>query len=128
MREHDGDVVREPVTLQQVRSLIIEPKADREVTRGELTIRGVAWSGAAPIARVEVRIGDDPWQEVQLVGERHGHSWQWWELITRVDRPGPTVVRARATDLAGRTQLEEPQWNRLGYGNNTIQKVSVYAK
>jgi len=127
-REQDGHVVREPVTLQQVRSLIIEPKADREVTRGELTIRGVAWSGAAPIARVEVRIGDDPWQEVQLVGERHGHSWQWWELITRVDRPGPTVVRARATDLAGRTQLEEPQWNRLGYGNNTIQKVSVYAK
>ena len=127
-REQDGHVVREPVTLQQVRSLIIEPNADREVTRGELTIRGVAWSGAAPIARVEVGIGDDLFQEAQLVGERRRHSWQWWELITRVDRPGPTAVRARATDLAGGTQLEEPQWNRLGYANNAIQKVSVYVK
>ncbi len=127
-RERDGRVVREPVTLQHVRSLITEPTANQEVTRGELTIRGVAWSGAAAIARVEVSIGDDLWQEAHLIGERPTHSWQWWELITRIDRPGPTVVRARATDLASRTQLEEPEWNRLGYGNNAMQKVSVYAK
>ena len=27
-----------------------------------MVIRGVAWSGAAPIARVEVSIGDGDWQ------------------------------------------------------------------
>jgi hypothetical protein len=48
------------VTLQRVCSLITEPEPDSEVEQGELPIRGVAWSGAAPITRVEVRIGDSP--------------------------------------------------------------------
>jgi hypothetical protein len=34
-------------------------------------------------------------------------------------------IRARATDLAGRTQPEEPEWNRYGYGNNAVQRVIV---
>ena len=34
-------------------------------------------------------------------------------------------VRARATDLGGRTQPEDPEWNRLGYANNAIQRVVV---
>jgi len=48
--------VREPVTLQRVRSLITEPGPEQEVACGELAIRGVAWSGAAHIARVEVDV------------------------------------------------------------------------
>jgi hypothetical protein len=36
-----------------------------------------------------------------------------------------TSLRARATDLAGRTQPEQPAWNRLGYGGNAIQEASV---
>jgi DMSO/TMAO reductase YedYZ molybdopterin-dependent catalytic subunit len=121
----DGQVIREPLTLQRVRTLITEPAADEEVDRGERAIRGVAWSGAAPIARVEVNVDDGSWQEAHLVGERHRHSWQWWELISYLDRPGPTTIRARATDLAGRTQSGQPEWNRLGYGNNAIQELSV---
>ncbi len=121
----EGEVIREPVTLQRVRSLITEPGADEEVQLGELVVRGVAWSGAAPIARVEVSLGDGRWQEARLVGERKRHSWQWWELIAHIDRPGPLVLRARATDLAGRTQPEEQEWNRLGYGNNAVREVAV---
>jgi len=120
-----GDVVREPVTLQRVRALITEPGPDQEKEHGELLVRGVAWSGAAPIARVEVSIGSGPWQTARLLGERHRHSWQWWELSTRQDRPGRVSLRARATDLAGRTQPDAPEWNRLGYGVNAIQEVSV---
>lgn len=123
--QRDGQLVREPVSLQRVRSLITEPGPDAEVERGELAIRGVAWSGAAPIARVEVKIGGGPWQDGRLVGERKRHSWQAWELIARVEQPGSTVVSARATDMAGRTQPNSPEWNRLGYGNNAIQKVRV---
>jgi DMSO/TMAO reductase YedYZ molybdopterin-dependent catalytic subunit len=123
--KRDGEIVREPLSLQEVRSLITEPSGDKEIGRGELAVRGVAWSGAAPIARVDVSIGSGPWQQAQLVGERKLHSWQWWELITRIDEPDTTVVRARATDLGGRTQPEAPEWNRLGYGNNAIQEVPV---
>ena len=118
-------VVREPVSLQHVRSLITEPEPDSEVEQGELPIRGVAWSGAAPIAHVEVRIHDGPWQDARLVGERKRHSWQGWELIAHLEQPGPIVISARATDMASRTQPDSPEWNRLGYGNNAIQKVRV---
>jgi len=67
--QRGGQLIREPVSLQRVRSLITEPEPDTEVEPGGLPIRGVAWSGAAPIARVEVRIGDGPWQNARLMGE-----------------------------------------------------------
>jgi DMSO/TMAO reductase YedYZ molybdopterin-dependent catalytic subunit len=121
----EGGIVREPVTLQRVRALITDPSPDQEVPRGELAVRGVAWSGAAPIARVEVSVNGDRWQDARLSGERQRHRWQWWELITRTDAPGPLTVRARATDLAGRTQPDVAEWNRLGYGNNAVQQITL---
>ena len=121
----DGQVVSEPVTLQRVRALITEPTPQTDVRAGELAIRGVAWSGAAPIARVEVSMNGGSWQEARLVSERNRTSWQWWELITRVEKSDQMILRARATDLAGRTQPDRAEWNRLGYGNNAIQEVPV---
>ena len=121
----DGQLVREPVALQQVRALITEPAANQEIPGGDLTVRGVAWSGAVPIARVDVSVGGGPWQQAVLTGERRRHAWQWWELITTIDTTGVVELRARATDLAGRVQPVEAEWNRLGYGNNSIQKVPV---
>jgi DMSO/TMAO reductase YedYZ molybdopterin-dependent catalytic subunit len=117
----DGD----PVSLQRVRSLIIEPAADETAEPGDITIRGLAWSGAAPIARVEVRIDDAPWQPATLTGERRRHSWQWWEHPARIPGPGAVTIRARATDLAGRTQPDQPQWNALGYANNAVHEVRL---
>jgi DMSO/TMAO reductase YedYZ molybdopterin-dependent catalytic subunit/rhodanese-related sulfurtransferase/glyoxylase-like metal-dependent hydrolase (beta-lactamase superfamily II) len=123
--ERDGTTVREPVRLQQVRSLITEPQRNEDIASGDLVIRGVAWSGAAPIARVDVSVGNGPWQSARMVGERHRHSWQWWELLTRIDESGPTTLRARATDLAGLTQPDQLRWNRHGYGGNAIEAVDI---
>jgi DMSO/TMAO reductase YedYZ molybdopterin-dependent catalytic subunit len=123
--QRNGSTVREPVRLQNVRSVITEPAAGQDVTMGDLVIRGVAWSGAAPIKKVEVSVGGAPWQTASLVGERRRHSWQRWELLTRIDSPGQVALRARATDLAGRTQPERPPWNRLGYGGNAVQDLPI---
>jgi DMSO/TMAO reductase YedYZ molybdopterin-dependent catalytic subunit len=123
--ERDGGVVREPVRLQRVRALIAEPCDGDSVAGEEFIVRGVAWSGAAPIDRVDVAICGGAWQPARLIGERRRHSWQWWELLTHTDARGPGTVRARATDLAGQTQPEQPEWNRLGYGGNAIQQVSI---
>jgi DMSO/TMAO reductase YedYZ molybdopterin-dependent catalytic subunit/rhodanese-related sulfurtransferase/glyoxylase-like metal-dependent hydrolase (beta-lactamase superfamily II) len=120
----EGD--REPVTLQRVRALITEPADGETLPVGETTVRGVAWSGAAPIDRVEISIDDRPWQPARLIGERQPHRWQWWELHIRLDQPGPHTIQARATDLAARTQPATPPWNRHGYGNNAIQSVLVH--
>jgi DMSO/TMAO reductase YedYZ molybdopterin-dependent catalytic subunit len=121
----DGREVREPVTLQRVRALITEPAPGQEASPGELVVRGVAWSGAAPVARVEVSVDGGDWREARLVGERKRHSWQWWELIARFERKGEVTLRARASDFAGRTQPDQAEWNRLGYGNNGIHAVTA---
>jgi DMSO/TMAO reductase YedYZ molybdopterin-dependent catalytic subunit len=123
--QRDRQTVHEPVTLQRVRSLLTDPEADAQVQAGDLKLRGVAWSGAAPIARVDVSVNGGPWREARMVGDRSRTRWQWWECLIAVDRPGPLEIRTRATDMAGRAQPEAPEWNRLGYGNNAIQTVRV---
>ena len=123
--QRDGTIVREPVRFQQVRSLITEPTPDAVLPVGDVVIRGVAWSGAAPIERVEVSVADRPWKQAQLLTHRPTHGWLWWELLTRLEDRGSTTVRARATDLAGRVQPERPEWNRLGYGGNAIHAIEV---
>jgi DMSO/TMAO reductase YedYZ molybdopterin-dependent catalytic subunit len=120
--EQEGGVP-EPVALQRVRALITEPRQGDTLHRGDTTVRGVAWSGAAPIARVDVAV-DGVWHSTRLVGGHSRYSWQRWELPIRLERSGPTTIRARATDFADRAQPDEPAWNRLGYGNNAIQSVT----
>jgi DMSO/TMAO reductase YedYZ molybdopterin-dependent catalytic subunit len=117
----DGD----PVSLQRVRSLIIEPAPGEAIGPGDIMIRGVAWSGAARIAKVEVSIDGNPWQPAMLAGDRYQQSWQWWELPARLTSSDGTAIRARATDLAGRTQPSKPHWNSLGYANNAIHEVRL---
>ncbi len=123
--QRDGATVREPVRLQRVRSVITSPTDHDDIDAGDVTIRGVAWSGAAPIASVDVSVGEGLWQPAQLIGEQHRHSWQRWELLTATVERGTTTLRSRATDFAGRVQPERPEWNRLGYGSNAIQIVPV---
>jgi DMSO/TMAO reductase YedYZ molybdopterin-dependent catalytic subunit len=115
---------REPVTRMQVRALITEPNQGAEIARGDITIRGVAWSGVAPIERVDINTGG-AWHQANLIGEPSRQAWQRWELVARIDASGPAMLRARATDCAGRVQPEHAEWNRLGYGNNSIQDVAI---
>ena len=115
----------EPLTLQRVRSLITEPAPGTRTDPGDIVIRGLAWSGAAPIARVEVCIGDAPWRPATLASDRHRHSWQRWELSARLTRPQTVTIQARATDQAGWTQPDQPPWNPLGYANNAIHEVRL---
>jgi DMSO/TMAO reductase YedYZ molybdopterin-dependent catalytic subunit len=126
--ERDGVVTSEPVGRQRVRALITQPGADEAVGLGTLAIRGFAWSGVAPISRVEVSIDHKPWQPARLLGRISTYEWQRWELITEIDRPGRATIRARATDSADRTQPEVPEWNRSGYGNNAVQELGFRVK
>ena len=121
----DGREEREPVTTLNVRALIVAPGSGMNIPLGETAIRGVAWSGAASIAKVEVSLNGGPWREARMIGEGRRGAWQWWELLSSLEQPGPLVIRARATDTAGRTQPDQAEWNRLGYGNNSVHAVTV---
>jgi len=114
----------EPVTHQKVRSLITQPEDGAAVRAGRFVIRGLAWSGSAPVTRVDVSLGSGRWTEAALSGS-HRHAWKQWEMTAQVERPGRLTIRSRATDASGQTQPEHAPWNRLGYGNNSIQTVAV---
>jgi DMSO/TMAO reductase YedYZ molybdopterin-dependent catalytic subunit len=122
-----GRIESEPVTLQRVHSLIVEPQAGKAISRGEIAIRGLAWSGAAPIARVEVSVCAGAWREARLVGESLRYGWRGWEIEANIETPGPIELRVRATDAAGNSQPDRAEWNRLGYGNNSIQRIRIMA-
>jgi DMSO/TMAO reductase YedYZ molybdopterin-dependent catalytic subunit len=116
---------REPVRLQKVRSVITRPGDGQQFPVGVLIVRGLAWSGAAPIAGVEVSVADGRWQKARLVGAGPPHGWQQWEFLASGLRPGETRIRSRAADLAGNVQPEQPEWNRLGYEANFVHEVRV---
>lgn len=121
----DGTVVRQPVSALRVRALITEPASGDRLPDRAFTVRGVAWSGAAPVTRVMVSVSDGPWRPARLAGKPGPHSWQRWELPVRPAASGEVTIRARATDRAGHTQPVQPEWNRLGYGGNFIHEVTV---
>ena len=124
--KRDGDVVTEPVGNLRVRALITSPLDGQTVEAGHLAVSGVAWSGIAPIARVDVTVDDGPWRRARMLDRPSRYGWQKWELTTRV-KSGEISIRARATDRLGNTQPVRAEWNRLGYGNNAIQKTTVRA-
>jgi DMSO/TMAO reductase YedYZ molybdopterin-dependent catalytic subunit len=121
----DGREEREPVTLLNVRALIVTPESGMRLPRGETVIRGVAWSGAATIAKVDVSVNGGSWREARMIGEARRGAWQWWELLASLEQAGPLVIRARATDTAGRVQPDRAEWNRLGYGNNSVHAIAA---
>lgn len=70
----NGTMVREPARLQNLRSVLIEPAVGQDLTSGDLAIRAMAWSGAAPVGRVEVSGVGGPWQNARLISQRQRHN------------------------------------------------------
>ncbi len=121
-----------PVTRMRPRSLMAPPgipdfmTRDRIVESGQVLLEGRAWSGKAPITRVEVSIdGGTTWGEAELSRDfADDYAWCGWSFRWDAS-PGEHVLCSRATDRTGETQPLEPEWNVGGYENNAVQLVSV---
>jgi sulfane dehydrogenase subunit SoxC len=123
-----------PVTRQTVRALLVPPgipdlmSRERFVFPGEHRLVGCAWSGVAPIVRVEVSDdGGEKWHDADL-GEAPGpHAWTPWRYDWQVPRAGSYVLCPRATDAAGNTQPldQSATWNYQGHASNQVQRVPV---
>ncbi|MGI5400744.1 sulfite oxidase [Streptomyces sp. CA-135486] len=122
----------EPVTKIAPRALMVPPgfpdfmSRNRVVRPGEVRLEGRAWSGRAPVARVEVSTdGGGSWSEAGLSPE-DGHRWAWrrWQTSWAAT-PGSHVLAVRATDADGHTQPLTQPWNRGGFANNLVQRVRV---
>lgn len=118
---------KEPVRWMRVKALLVSPAEGTALSAGEpVELRGQAWSGRAPVVKVEVSVdGVDAWQEARLLGEPAAGRWSAFTLTLPPLEPGRHTLRCRATDALGETQPDAPPWNRLGYGNNAVQAVVV---
>ena len=115
-----------PVTAMRVRSIISSPEDGARVDGGKVEIRGSAWSGAGPIARVEVSAdAGETWIDAAVRPTASAHAAAAWTALVPLRGTGELEIRARATDAVGNTQPDLPPWNELGYGNNAIQRITV---
>lgn len=120
-----------PVDRIAVRSLLVPPGVPdfltrrRHVDAGPCRLEGRAWSGTAPIERVEVS-GDDgaTWAEADLAPAVGPHAWVGWHADWEAT-PGDHVLCCRATDADGHTQPMEHRWNLGGYAVTTVHRVPV---
>jgi DMSO/TMAO reductase YedYZ molybdopterin-dependent catalytic subunit len=130
-RQRPGEI-GEPITRIAARALIFPPGIPdfmsriRIVRPGRVPLTGRAWSGRAPITRVEVSAdGCRSWVDARLEPDA-GHVWAWrrWTFDWHA-APGRYVLAARATDAAGNTQPIHQLWNRGGFANNLVHRVRV---
>lgn len=123
---YERDREKRPVDVMRVKALVIAPESGAGVPRGRVTVWGWAWSGAAPVAAVDVSLDGEPWQPASLEPALAPHAWRRFSRVFVVDEPGRHVARARARDGAGRVQPDVATWNKHGYGNNAIVPVPFY--
>jgi hypothetical protein len=113
-----------PVREMLVKSLIVSPEAGSVIPRGQVVVRGQAWSGKGEIVKVEVTVdGGEQWQEARLLGTPSPYAWRAWEFEWAATEPGRHVLRARATDASGQSQPATARWNAYGYGSNAVRPV-----
>jgi DMSO/TMAO reductase YedYZ molybdopterin-dependent catalytic subunit len=132
MRTSDEEA-GEPLTRMLPRSLMMPPgipdfaTRDRAVARGSYVLEGRAWSGLAPIERVEVSVDRGRnWNDADLAPDALGPwAWRGWTRVWEPRDPGEYVLGSRAHDAGGNVQPDEPSWNLGGYANNAVQWVRV---
>lgn len=118
-----------PVTRIRPRALMIPPgfpdflTRKRTVERGNVTLRGRAWSGQGAVVRVDVGV-DGAWAEAVLDEPVGAFAWRAWSLAWEAP-PGDYLLSCRAVDGTGQTQPTLAPWNLQGMGNNLVQTVPV---
>ena len=114
-----------PLREIEPRAVITSPADGADLGGGSLEIRGYAWSGHAPIQRVE--LSDSSAKSLgsaTLRGATTPYAWREFGLAVSLE-PGEHALVARATDAAGKTQPLQPRWNALGYANNAVRPTRI---
>src|SRR5581483_6258512 len=90
----------EVITDMPVKSLITAPREGfRSISDIPLTIRGQAWSGHVPVAKVEVSLdGGASWRPAPLKPAAGRFAWRRFELVAHRPPRGEIEIIACATD------------------------------
>ena len=119
-----------PVSRIQPRALVVPPGFPDFMTRrrivdaGTVPLFGRAWSGRAPITRVELSVdGGLSWSPATLGEPAARFAWRGW-TFSWAATPGAYTLCVRAVDELGGQPVEQP-WNLQGMANNMAQRVAV---
>jgi len=116
------DTVRE----MPVKSVVAWPGEGERIPRGPHTVFGFAWSGHAPIQRVEVSTDEQrTWLAARLTHGEGSLAWTRWDYDWTPDASGVARFAVRATDTAGNVQPDQALWNKFGYQMNAILTRTV---
>jgi len=122
--EPSGQPIRRPLPRVLVKSLITAPADGSVLPRGTLKMHGLAWSGGAPIASVEVSDSfSNRWYPATLnLGGRY--EWALWEASLHLTRPGAVELKCRARDGSGAVQPERRDPRRIDeYAANWYHRI-----
>jgi DMSO/TMAO reductase YedYZ molybdopterin-dependent catalytic subunit len=90
---------------------------------GRIVLLGFAWGGVG-VERVEVQIDTGPWVEASVLPAPSRYETATWRHDVTLS-PGEHVLAVRATDRDGTTQPDKATWNKRGYANNGVQRITI---
>ncbi len=121
-----------PVTRVLPRALMVPPGIPDFMSRVRFlglareVLTGRAWSGCAPIAKVELSVdGGLTWTAATLGNSVSPYAWRSWSYVWDATKPGEYELCVRATDGAGNVQPTQQNLNLEGVLNNSVQRVQV---
>jgi sulfane dehydrogenase subunit SoxC len=118
------------VTRMLPRALMVPPGIPDFMSRTRFVepsvnlLEGRAWSGLAPVTRVE--FSDDggvSWVKATLGDPVSPYGWHAWTHSWDATKPGEYELCVRASDAAGNSQPISQNWNLEGVQNNAVQRV-----
>lgn len=119
-----GAPVKATVTMERmvVKSIIGAPTTT--IATGRHEVKGVAFSGDAGIARVDVSVdGGRTWSKAAL---ESGGAYGFTVFALPFEATaGAMRLMSRATDTRGAVQPATPVWNPAGYLHNAIDVVDI---
>jgi DMSO/TMAO reductase YedYZ molybdopterin-dependent catalytic subunit len=99
-----GYAAEAPIKLS---SRIDVPTSFQSFRRDEVRVGGVAWAQNTGVQRVEIRVDDGPWQDVELATEDSVDTWRQWSWTWDRASVGNHQLTVRATNRDGETQTSD---------------------
>ncbi len=105
-----------------------QPAAGAKLNAGSpITLKGIAFDGGRGVKQVSVSTdGGRTWSDAKLGKDLGKYSFREWTLSVTL-AGGTHDLKVKATNQAGETQPEKPQWNPAGYMRNVIETTTVTA-
>jgi DMSO/TMAO reductase YedYZ molybdopterin-dependent catalytic subunit len=117
----------EPITEMVVNSMITSPADGYTLHTGQaVEIRGLAWDGGYGIRSVDISVdGGATWREARLGNDAGRFAFRSFRFAFEPSRVGKYQVMAKATNVAGQTQVDRLIFNPAGYHNNVMRPLSI---